>query len=308
MLEKKLQILEEIFGDYNRIHQRKGEEYLFYCPKCKHHKKKLSFDIDKNYFKCWVCLWAGKSILWAIVAFGNGRQIAHWNELSDNIDFASLKNVVELEEQQVSLPEEFISIATHKPTPLTMNARLYLKERGLAFQDIVWWKMGVCLEGKYKNRIIIPSFDMTGKCNYFVARAFDVHPVPYLNPPMSKDILFNELYLDWNKDITLTEGVFDAIVAGNSIPLLGSTLNENSYIFRRIVEKCENIFICLDPDAYEKEVKIINNLLLYGVKIQKIEIKPYKDVGSMSRESFLKQKQNSIEVSKFNEIEFRLRQ
>ena len=37
----------------------------------------------------------------------------------------------------------------------------------------------------------------------------------YYNPPVEKDFIFNELYLDWNKDITIVEGVFDAIVARN---------------------------------------------------------------------------------------------
>ena len=52
------------------------------------------------------------------------------------------------------------------------------------------------------------------------------------------------LYLDWDKDITIVEGVFDAIVAGNAIPLLGSTLRENSYIFQKIVDKCEQDIYC----------------------------------------------------------------
>ena len=55
----------------------------------------------------------------------------------------------------------------------------------------------------------------------------------YLNPPADRDIIFNELYIDWDSDIILVEGAFDAIKAGpNSIPLLGSTLREESSLFQ----------------------------------------------------------------------------
>ena len=49
-----------------------------------------------------------------------------------------------------------------------------------------------------------------------------------MNPPTAKSkIIFNELYIDWNEDLTLTEGVFDAIIAGqNSVPILGSSLKQ----------------------------------------------------------------------------------
>ncbi len=307
MLEKKLKILEEVFGDYTSTNTRKGKEYLFYCPKCKHHKKKLSFNIEKNYFKCWICLWSSKSIFWAIKTFGNYEQVNDWNILNGIIDFSTISSENE-PEIKISLPDEYISLATHKPSPLTLNARLYLKNRGITFQDILWWKMGVCLEGKYKNRIIIPSFGLDGKCNFFVARSFDDHPIPYLNPPLNKDIIFNELFIDWNKEIILTEGVFDGIVAHNFIPLLGSSIREESNLFQKIVSRCPKLFIALDPDASEKEKDIINTFLMYGTQIFKIPIKPFKDLGSMSRKQFKDRKDQAVEITKDNQIEILLRE
>ena len=50
-----------------------------------------------------------------------------------------------------------------------------------------------------------------------------------MNPEASRDIVFNQLYLDFDEDLTIVEGVFDAIIAGpNAVPILGSTLNEDS--------------------------------------------------------------------------------
>jgi len=66
----------------------------------------------------------------------------------------------------------------------------------------------------------------------------------YKNPDASKDVVFNELNIDWKDKIFLVEGVFDAIKAGtDSVPLLGSTLNENSKLFQKIVENDTAIYL-----------------------------------------------------------------
>lgn len=307
MLEKKIQILEEVLGSFDETRQRQRKEFLFGCPKCRHHKKKLSVNLTKDRFKCWVCLWAGNSVYWIIFQYGDGSQVARWNE-SNGVDFAELRHAQSEEEKKITLPEEFISIASHKLSPSTQAARLYLKNRGVSFQDICWWKLGVCLEGKYKNRIIVPSFGNDGKLNYFVARTYDRHPIPYMNPPMNKDLIFNSLFIDWTKDIVITEGVFDAIVAGNSLPLLGSTLQEGTVLFQEIVSKCPKIFLALDPDAESKERAIIKEFLMYGTEVWKINVKPFKDVGEMSKEEFQKHKEQAIEMTISNELELALLQ
>ena len=119
----------------------------------------------------------------------------------------------------------------------------------------------------------------------------------YKNPPAERDFIFNELYLDWNKDITIVEGVFDAIVAGNAIPLLGSTLRENSYIFQKIVDKCDKIYIALDSDAKAKEDKIIRLLLSYGVDCYRVDTSGFGDVGEMGNKMFQERKKTAAFVS-----------
>ncbi len=46
-----LTLLDEYLGQH--IQQR--DEYLFRCPFCHHHKKKLSINIISNKWKCWIC-------------------------------------------------------------------------------------------------------------------------------------------------------------------------------------------------------------------------------------------------------------
>jgi hypothetical protein len=115
----------------------------------------------------------------------------------------------------------------------------------------------------------------------------------YLNPPSNKDFIFNELYLDWNKDVTIVEGVFDAIVVGNAIPLLGSTLREDSYIFQKIVDKCDKVYIALDEDAKKKESKIGRILTSYGVDVYRVDTSGFEDVGEMDSSIFQERKKTA---------------
>ena len=116
-----------------------------------------------------------------------------------------------------------------------------------------------------------------------------------------KDIVFNELFLDFDEDLVIVEGVFDAIVAGpNAVPLLGSTLSENHPLLEKIVENDTPVYIGMDADAKKKELKIINLLLKHDIEIRKINIEPFSDIGQMKREIFLDKKQSAVLVNSEN--------
>jgi DNA primase len=109
----------------------------------------------------------------------------------------------------------------------------------------------------------------------------------YLNPPVSKDIVFNHLYIDWDSDVILVEGVFDAIRAGaNAIPILGSSLNEYSALFQEIIKNDATVYVALDPDAEKKSLKLMSKLLQYDIEVRKVDISPHSDVAEMTREEF----------------------
>ena len=282
MSDRKLKIVKEFLGSS----YKSKDEFLFHCPKCKHHKKKLSLNFDKNVFKCWICDYVGKDIGRLIYSYGNSDTKSQWRTLTGVVDFSEVDEV-EDEKIVVKLPEEFISLTSKQVNPLSIMVRQYLKSRGLTRDDLVWWKMGYCPDGEYGKRIIIPSFDINGEVNYFIARSYTSGDWQrYKNPPAERDFIFNELYLDWNKDITIVEGVFDAIVAGNAIPLLGSTLRENSYIFQKIIANCDKVYIALDDDAKSKEFKISDLFRLYGVDVYRIDTSGFGDVGEMDKKTF----------------------
>lgn len=289
-----------------------SEELLFYCPKCNHHKRKMSVNIAKDVFKCWICDYHGISIRKLIRNHGSFKELSAWSELTSEVDISSFgENLFGQEqyeeEQKIPLPEEYISLANKNSSMSSLRARNYLASRGLTKRDFVRWKIGYCEEGEYAGRIIIPSFGKTGYANYFIARTYTDNWKKYMNPPAKRDIIFNELYLDFDKDLVIVEGAFDAIVTGpNSVPILGSTLREQSKLFQEIIKNDSTVYIALDPDAEKKATFLIKNLLKYGIEIYKTDIAPYDDVGEMSKEEFKNRKSQSKRITSEDYLLLRL--
>ena len=112
--------------------------------------------------------------------------------------------------------------------------------------------------------------------------------------------------IDWDRPVTIVEGVFDAIIAENSIPLLGSTLSERSKIFSKIIKNCKEVYLALDSDASDKEMKIIKKLMEYGIITYKVDTSGYEDVGEMSKEVFQKKKDEALILTEANYLYKRL--
>jgi DNA primase len=257
----------------------------------------MSINISKNTYKCWICDSRGKSIYTLVRKFGNHFQKQKWQSFEESVDISDFDNIFEEKEeetiQRISLPKEFISLA-NKNLSLTANAPLnYLRKRGINSADILKWKIGYCEDGEYRNRIIVPSFNRDGNCNYFVARTWTKDWLKYKNPPASKNVVFNELMINWDEPIVLVEGIFDAIIADNSIPLLGSTLSAHSRLFKAILTHSKQIYVALDQDAEKKALSIISALISHGIEIYKIDTSNYEDVGEMTKEEFKEKKESA---------------
>ena len=291
-ITEKLNIVSSFLGDYHKT----GNEFLFFCPFCKHHKRKMSLNFDKGKYKCWVCDTAG-NIRKLVRKKGTFEAFQKWKMLDGEVDLNTNLDDLFLDKEEsieeiFSLPEKFVSLTGLEHSLAHTKPLNYLKKRGLTQQDILYWKVGFCFDGEYKNRVIFPSFNSNGDLNYFVGRTVTGEKFnKFKMPPASKDIVFNELYLDFDSDIILTEGIFDAIKAGqNSVPLLGSTLREENKLFQRIVNYDTAVYLALDPDAKKKENELIKKFINYGVETYKVEISPYKDAGEMTKEEFQKRK------------------
>ena len=300
--EPKIKILKDILGPFYRV----GEERLFNCPKCSHHKKKLSINIEKDNFKCWICDYKSPSLYRLVRRYGSYNQRTEWEELTGRMDLSNtptdlsslIKNMGKKKEidpeEIINLPEEFRTLTGKKNHISSVKASRYLSSRNIKRQEILKWKIGYCASGEYEGRVIIPSFNMDGRVNYFIARSYEGEWMKYKNPAVTKDIVFNELYVDWENDLTLVEGVFDAIVAENAIPLLGSSLREDSLLFSKIVNHDTPLYVALDADAEAKAMRLIKNLVQHDCEVYKVDVSGYDDVGTMPQEVFIKRKEEAI--------------
>jgi len=282
-MNEKLSILSGFLG----THYKSNNEHLFQCPFCKHHKRKFSVNIQRGVYKCWVCDQKGRNLYRLVRKFGSVKDREAWKAFSgEKTDLNAFGNLFEeLEEENteqiIEMPPNFHTLTgnVHFRVPLR-----YLEKRGISRKDILKWKIGFCSDGPFKGRIIIPSFNENGDLNYFIARTFTDNYKRYLNPPVSRDIIFNELYVDFEKEVTIVEGAFDAVKAENAIPILGSTIRETSRLFRRIVQEDTPVLLALDPDAKYKAENIKKLFLKYGIEVRELQYQDERDIGDMSKE------------------------
>jgi len=305
-LERRVEILKDILGSYSKS----NDECLFKCPKCDHHKRKFSVNLEKNVFKCWVCDYSGRSVRRVVRRYGNFKNRQAWDETEDRVDINQFYDLFaekeEEPEQFLELPKEFISLANNNNNYASRIPLKYLHSRGITRKDILQWKIGYCPTGKYGGRIVVPSFSLCGRANYFIARSYKRGGYRYMNPQASRDIVFNHLYIDFDEDLTIVEGVFDAIIAGpNAVPILGSTLNEDSALFKEVVRNDTSIYIALDRDAKKKENRLIEKFLEYGIEIFKIDTTSHDDVGEMSKADFLNLKKKATLINSDNYLMYR---
>ena len=288
-MNEKLSILSTILGS----HYQTNDEYVFHCPYCKHEKRKFSVNLKRNVYKCWVCNQRGRSLYRVVRRFGSFKDQEGWRALTGapREDLSRFEAMFEVEKEEeivqvVDLPKDFRSLTRKKLDQRAKRVTKYLENRGIDKKDILHWKVGYCSQGRYRDRVIFPSFNEDGNPNYFVARSITEGDFKYLNPAASRNIIFNELYLDFDKEITIVEGIFDAMKAGNAVPILGSTLSENSLLFKKIIKHDTPVLLALDKDAKWKAVKIKRLLLKYGIEVRELDLEEYEDVGEMSKDEF----------------------
>lgn len=281
----KLKFLENIFGEGS--YQSNTRELLLYCPFCFHHKKKLSINLSNDYWKCWVCEKAGKS-LFSLLKKSNSPE-SQIKEYSENFR-ASKESSVEFFEKafKASLPQEYLPLAGAKKTPTVNRFFTYLYRRGVSDETILRYKLGYCTSGDYSDRVILPSFDSVGNLNFFTGR--DITGYSGLNYLNEKDlpldykssIIVNELNIDFSKPVVLVEGYFDMFKhPHNTIPICGSSISKEAYLFQKLVRKKTDVILALDSDARKKTLKIAKNFLAYDLNVSYVNVAPFKDLGSM---------------------------
>jgi DNA primase len=291
-------LLEKVLGT---SYQMKNGENAYHCPFCNHHKKKLQINVETQKWHCWVCNMGGYKIGILLRKLNAPKNIIS-EVLKILGDYRGVsKDKEEVTKYDVSLPQCYKPLWKKLEDPLYKNAIHYLRGRGIGSVDILRYSIGFCSSGGYSNRIIIPSYDKDGKLNYFLARdMFPNSKFKYKNPPMSKDMIGFEMYINWNEPIVLCEGVFDAIaIRNNAIPLLGKFLSKT--LLKKLAEKQpKRIYVALDTDAKKDAIKLVKFLMDSGINTYLLEMNG-KDPSEIGFKQFWKIVQNTKQ-SKFSDI------
>jgi len=294
-IAERLKFLSNSFGKGHLA--RDGSNAAFKCPKCQHkEKKKLMVKLDDELWHCFVCGIRGRSITSLLSKHGAKGSRGEWIRLFGSEE--QKKFIDEPEKEEVlALPNGFIPLIDEKSDPDYRAVLRYLEERGIG-EDLIWrYRIGTSLKGKCRRRAVITSYDACGKLNYWTARSIDNDTVKYYNPTVERvDVIFNEIDIDWNKELMIVEGPFDMIAAGgNTTCLLGSSMTPSHAIFQRIVGNKTPIILSLDNDVQKKAHNIAKMLFNHGVCVKFLNTGAYKDVGEMPQNEILDARNNAKE-------------
>ena len=294
-------MLESVLGQS----KSSGKEYTFSCPYCNHHKKKLVINVVTEKWHCWVCGVKGIGVSRIFKQLKAYDKLPALKALSKIKIKDNTKEVVE----HVSLPSEFLPMVNgNMNSPEFRNAAKYLKSRGLNKVDVLRHNIGYCESGPYSGMIIIPSYNDDGILNYFVGRSYYDTTFKHKNPKVSKDIIGFELLINWNEDVNICEGVFDAITIGdNTIPIFGKFLPKKLRL--KLKEKSVGrVNIVLDNDATKEAIKLSENLISEGIDVRMVDIPADTDPNELGREKIneLIEKTKTLDFRKIMEMKFGL--
>jgi DNA primase len=248
------------------MHYDSKGQISFDCPVCAA-EKGLEGDgkgnLEVNYFrgvyKCWACseTYGTQGPLGKLIEqFGTKNQRKIYDLIRPQEEGTREKPKIRLRlpEGYTKFKDSNIRFIPHR------EAITYLYSRGITDEMIEKYDIGYTVKGEYAYRVIIPSYDMDDNLNYFVSRAWVPNKMKYKNPSVPKDeIIFNESRINWEENVYLCEGVFDAFFLPNPIPMLGKMLSNN--LFEKLYDRAKGeIHICLDGDAWDNALRLYHNL------------------------------------------------
>tara|TARA_R100000664_G_scaffold33789_2_gene52034 strand:- start:10596 stop:11552 length:957 start_codon:yes stop_codon:yes gene_type:complete len=304
---QKVNFLKKIFGSGKL--SREGSNIAFKCPVCGEKKGKFSINLNTWMCHCWICGAKSKNVYFIIKKY-IGSDCS--NKFIKEFDVSLNLKIDENEDMdlEASLPENFKLLANFKGRdPDIKKCISYCFSRGLTKRDLWYFKIGYSTDRSMKKRVIIPSFNRDGELNYFVSRGVDETVFPkYSNSTARKiEIIFNEINIDFSKEVTIVEGPFDLVKCNkNATCLLGSKLSKKSALFKKIIENKTPVLLALDPDMRLESHRIAKLLSSFGCKVRILNNKTLKDVGDMSKSQFLRIRESSKHWSRDDSLMFKI--
>lgn len=263
-------LLESVLGKSKAF--PKTGDFAFFCPVCNHKNPKLIVNAKTGKYNCFTCHppTKGKNPVTLL------QKIAASNEVILEMK-GYLGYLVKNEERvfsSVSLPKEFTSLLDQEQSLEKRHAMAYIKSRGISESDLIKYNIGYCREGKYRNRIIVPSYNKNGTINYFIARSFEKNSFKKYDAPVCNktEIVGLENTINWSVPVILCEGIFDAIaIKRNAVPLFGKTIPK-SVMLKLVESQVKTVYLALDKDALREALDYSQTLLDIGKEVYLIEL------------------------------------
>ena len=283
----RLDFIRKILGDYSSA--KDGNTY-FKCFNCgtSPEKKKLVLKLDTELWHCWSCEIKGRSIF-SLLRKVSPPHAQEWSKRFSN------KGRTKFEDDQK--PAEILELPACYPVDELARSRdpdaaaivSYLEDRNVSLNTAIRYRLMGGLTGRVRRRVVFPSYDADGDLNYWTARAIDKNAMRYVNPAIDrKSIVFNEVDIDWSREVVLVEGPFDLLSAGdNCVPLLGSSMPRDCALLKRLCENNSPVLLALDSDAITKSHTIAKLLYGLGLEVRMINLKGAKDIDEIGKEKFL---------------------
>lgn len=206
------------------------------------------------------------------------------NSLSDSEKLILLLRGVEPEEYEVKkkppkLPFNYKFLSQNLYNKEAIPFLRYLNSRGVTLQQIIEHNIAYTVESKcYKsdniqtftfyNSLIFFTYNAQGEYVYWNTRSIVPTKMKTINAPASdeqygkKDVLFNFNKAKDQRMLIITEGVFDALTFHQyGIATFGKAVSDNQIkLIKKYVKPETDIYLMLDSDAYEYNVKVAREL------------------------------------------------
>lgn len=269
------------------------EEVRFDCPFCSDTRKRLYLNLTTGKYYCHNCQSSGRNPK-NLIAKLSGLSLIEVKEefkelLSEDIRTSDLTERMydklhtgkeeSTVKEGISLPYGYKPLRIPPKLPAEIKAVKYLKGRGITDSQIVKYKMGLCTDARYANRVIIPITNLEGDIVFFVARDYkgssmlkEISPNNSSRENSKSEVMFNLKDAISTGTLIISEGIFDALSWGISgVALLGKIASDSHLEqFYRCRDKIEEVYVALDEDAYKFSIELAGKLKDMGYPVVKI--------------------------------------
>jgi len=250
--------------------RQSGSEIKICCPFCHETGRHLYVNVNKLVFHCFHCGESGGIAKLAKEAgFSVGRETEESFMPTDEIAERYLRFVrsesLSVNVQDIPMPPGYFPFdKTTISEGLGKRCFEYLVARGFDENTVLSRRLGYCVSGPYRNRVILPIFEH-GNLVYYTARSIGEEKPKYLNPPsgtvVRRDIIYNYDMGFWCDPVVICEGIFSAIAVGdNAIATLGKDATDEQ-IYRIALFGAKTIIVCYDPGAEGSAYAIARKLI-----------------------------------------------